>query len=304
MTTNCCRIGGMARRDVLRAGFGSLAIGAAGLWPRAGLGANAANAAPARERILVVLELSGGNDGLNTVVPYGDDAYYRARPRIGIKPARLRKLDDHFGLQYTMAGLERLYKDGRMAIVHGVGYEQPRSRTFLPWPIGRPRRPTAAISTAGSAGWPMPWSGGAQQLHRQYRHPAVAGGALARPRAAGVRRPEKFVRTGFADEKDVLATISTRDHGTNEAEDFMYGVSRSALNAEQLVRDAWAQYRTPVDYGLVRFGLDRVAALIAAGFPTRSITSPTATTPSIPTSTKKTCMRGCGPTPPTTSPAS
>ena len=49
----------------------------------------------------------------------------------------------------------------------------------------------------------------------------------------------------------------------------MYGVSRSALNAEQLVRDAWAQYRTPIDYGLVRFGLDRVAALIAADFPTK-----------------------------------
>ena len=49
----------------------------------------------------------------------------------------------------------------------------------------------------------------------------------------------------------------------------MFGVSRSALNAEQLVRDAWAHYRTPVDYGLVRFGLDRVAALIAADFPTR-----------------------------------
>ena len=70
-------------------------------------------------RILVVVELSGGNDGLNTVVPYGDDAYYQARPRIGIKPARLRKFDDHFGFQYGMAGLERLYKDGHMAIVHG-----------------------------------------------------------------------------------------------------------------------------------------------------------------------------------------
>jgi len=81
--------------------------------------------------------------------------------------------------------------------------------------------------------------------------------------------PQKFVRTGFADEKDVLSTVATRDAGANEAQEFMYGVSRSALNAEQLVRDAWAKYRTPVDYGLVRFGLDRVAALIAADFPTR-----------------------------------
>ena len=49
----------------------------------------------------------------------------------------------------------------------------------------------------------------------------------------------------------------------------MLGVSRSALQAEQLVRDAWNAYRTPVDYGLVRFGLERVAALIAADFPTK-----------------------------------
>src|SRR5262249_24474350 len=50
---------------------------------------------------------------------------------------------------------------------------------------------------------------------------------------------------------------------------FLFGVSRSALDAEQLVRDAWTKYRTPVDYGLVRFGLERVAALIAADFPTK-----------------------------------
>jgi uncharacterized protein (DUF1501 family) len=81
--------------------------------------------------------------------------------------------------------------------------------------------------------------------------------------------PQKFVRTGFADEKDILSAVATREAGANEAEEFIYGVSRSALNAEQLVRDAWTHYRTPVDYGLVRFGLDRVAALIAADFPTR-----------------------------------
>ena len=62
---------------------------------------SATRAAPAGERknqrILVVLEMSGGNDGLNTVVPYADDAYYRLRPNIGIKPEKLRKIDDRFG---------------------------------------------------------------------------------------------------------------------------------------------------------------------------------------------------------------
>ena len=76
-------------------------------------------------RILVVLELSGGNDGLNTVVPYADDAYYRLRPQIGIKANRLRKLDDHFGLNGGMVGMEKLWQDGKLAIVHGCGYADP-----------------------------------------------------------------------------------------------------------------------------------------------------------------------------------
>src|SRR5215469_10880352 len=68
-------------------------------------------------RILIVLELTGGNDGLNTVVPYGDDAYYRARPTIGIPPRDTIKLNEHFGLHPAMTGLEALFKEGNLAIV-------------------------------------------------------------------------------------------------------------------------------------------------------------------------------------------
>ena len=93
------RISSIARRDLLRAGFGSVILSAAGLGRSPFF--SQAGAAPATKpgRILVVVELSGGNDGLNTVVPYGDDAYYRARPKIGIRPDKLRKLDDHFAFQ-------------------------------------------------------------------------------------------------------------------------------------------------------------------------------------------------------------
>ena len=57
------------------------------------------------DHILVVLELSGGNDGLNTFVPYGDDAYYRHRPTLGIRPDKLLKIDDHFGFNAGAQGL-------------------------------------------------------------------------------------------------------------------------------------------------------------------------------------------------------
>ena len=63
------------------------------------------------KRILVVLELSGGNDGLNTLVPYGNDTYYKYRPNIGIKENQVRKIDDYFGFNPGMSGFEKLYKE-------------------------------------------------------------------------------------------------------------------------------------------------------------------------------------------------
>src|ERR1700719_2698053 len=270
MTSMFSRIGSMARRDFLRAGFGSLAFGAVGSLARAPAWAQTAARAAQKDRILVVVELSGGNDGLNPVVRYGDNAYYRARPRIGIKPARLRKLDDHFGLQYTMAGLERLYKDGRLAIVHGVGYEQPSFSHFSSMAY----RQTAAPNRGELYGWVGRMADAMDpEGHNNYVVNIDTQQSLA-VRSRGhvplvFDDPTKFVRSGLADEASPLRLLGSRGRGANEAQDFMYGVSRSALQAEQLVRDAWAQYRTPVDYGLVRFGLERVAALIAADFPTK-----------------------------------
>jgi uncharacterized protein (DUF1501 family) len=82
------------------------------------------------ERILVVIELSGGNDGLNTVVPCGDPAYYRARPTLGIPDRDVIKVADGFGFHPSMVGFERLYKDGLLAVVHGCGYAHPSLSHF------------------------------------------------------------------------------------------------------------------------------------------------------------------------------
>ena len=92
----------------------------------------------------MVLELSGGNDGLNTVVPYTQDEYYRARPTIGIQPDAVLKLSDDFGLHPNLLGWERLYKDGKMAIVHGCGYPNPNRSHFEAmkfWHTGVPNAP-------------------------------------------------------------------------------------------------------------------------------------------------------------------
>jgi len=76
------------------------------------------------EQILVVIHLAGGNDGLNTVIPYADDNYYRLRPSIAISPTRALKLNKSFGLHPACAGLHNLYGDGQLAIIQNVGYEK------------------------------------------------------------------------------------------------------------------------------------------------------------------------------------
>lgn len=80
--------------------------------------------------ILVVLQLAGGNDGINTVIPHGNDFYHKARPRIGIPSGQVLKLNDQFGLHPSLGGFKELYDSGHMAIVQGVGYPNPNRSHF------------------------------------------------------------------------------------------------------------------------------------------------------------------------------
>ena len=132
-----------SRRRFLELNLGAAIAAGTGL--SSVFGVSAAEGAVANNgRILVVLELSGGNDGLNTVVPYTQDEYYRARPTIGIKHDAVLKLSDEYGLHPNLLGWERLYKDGNMAIVHGCGYPNPNRSHFESmkfWHTGVPNAP-------------------------------------------------------------------------------------------------------------------------------------------------------------------
>jgi len=101
------------------------------------------------DTILVVLQLAGGNDGLNTLVPYGDDAYYRARPRLGKKEADIIKLNDHVGLNGSMPFLSSLFKEGDLGIVQGVGYPNPNRSHFVSTSIWE----TADTTNHSNTGW-------------------------------------------------------------------------------------------------------------------------------------------------------
>ena len=80
--------------------------------------------------ILVVLQMGGGNDGLNTLVPYADDAYYRARPVIGLPADKVLRLNDYLGLHPRLTPLKELYDAGHVAIMQGVGYPNPNRSHF------------------------------------------------------------------------------------------------------------------------------------------------------------------------------
>ncbi len=80
--------------------------------------------------ILVVLQMAGGNDGLNTVAPYGNDHYRRARPNLGLRAADVLKLNDDVGFHSSLAGFKALYDAGSLSVIQGVGYPNPNRSHF------------------------------------------------------------------------------------------------------------------------------------------------------------------------------
>jgi uncharacterized protein (DUF1501 family) len=106
-------------------------------------------AAPGKDNILVVVELTGGNDGLDTVIPYGDDLYHKARPTLRQAKNVVIRLDDHVGLHRTMYGFGQLWQRGQLAVVQGVGYPNPERSHFEAMDIWQSADPKHVITT----GW-------------------------------------------------------------------------------------------------------------------------------------------------------
>ena len=266
---------GITRRELARAGLtGAAALCALGGIPaRSVFGRIAHAVAPPRElenRILVVFEMSGGNDGLNTLVPYGDGAYYRHRPTIGLKPDELLKLDDRFGLNPGMSGFERLWHAGDLAIVHGCGYDNPSFSHFASMAYWH----TAAPNSGAEHGW----VGRLADRMQPGGAPAFIVNVGATQSLAVKSRdhvpvvfddPEKFRRAGFFEERALFEHVAGDGANGNASRRFLRAIAQSALDASALVREACASYRTPIDYGLVPLDLPKIAALIAADVPAR-----------------------------------
>ena len=105
--------------------------------------------AEVRKRKLVVVQLSGGNDYLNCVVPYNDSRYIDSRPNVRITEDRVIPLDNGYGLNPAMQPIKELYEQGKVGIIHGVGYPVPNRSHFRSMDIWHTAEPTKV----GDEGW-------------------------------------------------------------------------------------------------------------------------------------------------------
>lgn len=146
----------MSRRQFLIRGTAFLAtvgIGGALLWTEKQLGLSEGKSDSAdhstTEPVLVVVQLSGGNDGINTVIPYGSGAYYDARATLRVEQKEVLPLNDAIGLHPSLQGLHQLYQQGELAVVNGVGYPNPNRSHFRSMEIWQ----TAVPEQISDSGW-------------------------------------------------------------------------------------------------------------------------------------------------------
>lgn len=139
----------LQRRSFLKTG--SLAT-AALMMPRFLRALEAPGALPIQGKKLVVIQLSGGNDGLNTIIPYRNDLYFKERRSLGIQREAALALTDEAGLHPALSGLKSLWDNGQMAVLNSVGYPNPDRSHFRSMDIWHSASPAAEYWTTGWLG--------------------------------------------------------------------------------------------------------------------------------------------------------
>src|SRR5258706_3878921 len=231
------------------------------------------------DNILVVLQLTGGNDGLNTVIPFADDAYHRARPKIGIKKNLVTRLDDHFGLNPSLGLLKTIFDNGQLAIVNGCGYPKPNRSHFRSMEIWHTANPVKSEPT----GW----------LGHYLDHAARGGQAPIFPLNIGTELPQALVAEGTpvpsiekledfrlksnrtskeaASERKLVMDLNQSTDDQSPALKFLARQATNAIIATDKVHNLANQNSTGVYYGYQGLGpqLQLITNLIAANSGTR-----------------------------------
>ncbi len=235
-------------------------------------------AAQARQahRTLVLVELTGGNDGLSTLVPFGDDIYHRSRPGLRLSPNEVLKIDGHRGFHPSLAGLRRLYENGTLAIIQGAGYPNAVRSHFRSLEIwhGADLRGRALgtgwIGRLCDSAWPedhtpelvvhvgpkVPFS------LASLEHPPVALESPTGYQWFGAEPEIEAYRGATAEDEAEAAAAS--GSGRDEALARLRGVQASANESSIHIRRAIRDYRPGIEYPRDRFSasLRDIAALI------------------------------------------
>ncbi|MGQ0612819.1 MAG: DUF1501 domain-containing protein [Planctomycetaceae bacterium] len=258
----------ITRRNFLK---GGLALPAAAALPA--FFARAVFGSPPGERVLVLVQLAGGNDGLSMVVPFEEDAYHRARPSLGLRGGQVVPLRDGIGLHGNLGKLRGSWDAGQLAVVQGVGYPNPNRSHFLSTDIWH----TASLTP------PSRWNGwvgraldrccgdGAEvpglQLGGQPLSLALVGERIMVP---AVRDANSFHVQGGAKSARLLASLVEAGEGGGEAEYVRRSAKRAYATAARLEK-ALTGGRAADVYPGTPLGqqLWQVARLVESGLPAR-----------------------------------
>ncbi len=257
------------RSLITRSCMTAAALAARPHWAAAGIfrDGRSARKAAASETVLVVVNMAGGNDGLNTIVPFADPAYRAARPRIGLTGAQLLPIDSKTGLHPSLSHLHGYLDSGKLAIVQGVGYPGPDMSHFRSDDIWEKAVHEPEAEATG-------WLGRAlDQLYRQDAdalHAICVSGDVAAFHSEFVTTPVVGDPGSFNyphDDPNVAAsTRALFNPGGAPNRDYVSHVGEVTLADAETIQAAFASYTSTVAYpeetGL--YGLRLTAAVLIA----------------------------------------
>lgn len=266
-------IDAITRRDFLRASAIYSAIGVAPQFLTGTAEASSVISGFGDSRVLVVVQLAGGNDGLNTLVPHDDDAYYKARPNLALGKDKLIALDTGISLNRALTGLMRLHDSGTLATVQGVGYPNPDRSHFRSMEIWQ----TATDSNRYSSdGW----------IGRYFDHHCSGTGQPHAGVAVTAERPQAFegkrgLGVAFTDPGNFKWRESAggateqaferlnRGRSGNDTLDYLRHVTSNALTSTREVRAAVERAGLKPGGGKLERSLRVVSAMIKGELDTR-----------------------------------
>jgi uncharacterized protein (DUF1501 family) len=240
--------------------------------------AAAAEVTSRKDAILVVVQLTGGNDGLNTIVPYRDEEYRKARPKLAIPADDVIRINDQLGFHPAARGLADLLEEGKLAIVQGVGYPEPNRSHFESMDVWHTCRRKGGPRTTGWLGRYLDEAGqsvgsDAPALHVGSEKQPMAL-AADKVRVPSFASPEAFRLEG-GDDQPLVDLIGEMRHGGAPAANPLLGYlessTTSAFAASKRIAEALGDDESPVEYPESELAarLKTVAQLIDAGLSTR-----------------------------------